>query len=67
MSQEEFDSSQQWIEEWRVPLSCPYCTGRLSLVGYVSSKSPKSQYCHACSHCNFVRSVDDFKRDLLTV
>lgn len=68
MSQEEFDSNLQWIKERRVPLSCPKCTGTLSLVGYViPSKILESRYYHACSHCNYMRNVDDFKRDLLTV
>jgi len=68
MSQEEFDSGLQWIGEWRVPLSCPNCTSILSLVGYVAPlQILKSRYWHTCSHCGFERSVDDFKRDLLTV
>ena len=68
MSQEEVDSGLLWIGEWRIPLSCPNCTSVLSLKGYVnSSKIPKPRYLHTCSHCGFERSVDDFKRDLLTV
>jgi len=68
MSQEEYDSSPQWIGEWKVPLSCPNCTSTLSLVGFViPSDILKPQYLHACSHCNYARTVDDFKRDLLTV
>jgi len=68
MSQEEFDLSPQWIGEWKIPLSCPNCTGTLSLVGYaIPSEILKPQYFHACGHCNFVRSVEYFKRDLLTV
>ncbi len=68
MSQEEIDSGLQWIGEWRVPLSCPNCTSMLSLVGFVVPlKIMKSQYWHMCSHCGYEQSVDDFKRDLLTV
>jgi|ETN07SMinimDraft_1059922.scaffolds.fasta_scaffold99738_2 hypothetical protein len=68
MSQEEIDSDLQWIREWLIPLSCPNCTSVLSRVGFVAPlKIVKSQYWHMCNHCGFEQSVDDFKRDLLTV
>jgi len=68
MSQEEVNSGLQWIGDWRVPLSCPNCTSGLSLVGFVEPlKIMKSQYWHMCNHCGFKQSVDDFKRNLLTV
>gem|GEM_PF-5507367 len=68
MSLKGFDSSQRWIVERRVPLSCPNCTSTLTLGRYViQSEIPKSLDFHICSHCNFVRSVSDFKKGLFTV
>ncbi len=68
MSLKEFGSSQRWIVERRVPLSCPNCTSTLALGRCViQSKILKSTDVHICSHCNFVRSVSDFKKGLFTV
>ncbi len=66
MSQEECNTQQ--VTGWRIPLSCPNCTGTLSLEGYIGlSKTLKPRYWHNCSHCGFKRDVFDFKRELLTV
>lgn len=68
MSQEEYSSGLQLIGEWRIPLSCPNCKSVLSLEGFVvPSKTLKAEYWHVCNHCGFERSVDDFKKELLTV
>ncbi|KAG2474024.1 MAG: hypothetical protein NPMRTHETA2_590002 [Nitrosopumilales archaeon] len=66
MMQRRIDSEMN--KEIQLPLSCPICKGRMILVGYHESLQVLKTRCwHTCRHCGFQRSVDEFKKALLTV
>lgn len=51
-----------------IPLPCPKCGGKMYSVNYdVSLRILKNRTWQNCKECRFERSVDDFKKELLTV
>ncbi len=51
-----------------IPLSCPVCGGRMYAVRLVAPlKVLKERGWQICKECRFSRTVEDFKRVLLTV
>ncbi len=56
------------IEGMVIPISCPKCNGKMVAVHYeVVLKILKERSWQICKECNFQRSADNFKSELLTV
>jgi hypothetical protein len=56
------------ITKLKIPIPCPLCGGHLMALGYDAPLRILSERgWHFCQECNFQRSIDDFKRELLSV
>lgn len=51
-----------------IPIACPKCCGKIVVIRYeVTLKVLRERSWQICKNCGFERSVDDFKKTLLTV
>ena len=51
-----------------IPLSCPTCDGRMYAIRFDSPlKILKERGWQICKTCGFERSIEDFKKGLLTI
>lgn len=50
-----------------IPLSCPRCEDKMVVIRYDASlKILKERSWQVCRNCGFERSIEDFKKKLLT-